>query len=87
MPQHSHPADRDHLRSHILIVYCPIIATLAARMIAGVLLLSQAVETHYASQLVRRHAERFGYLLKDRVVDVLAVGAVAVRDGQRCEGG
>ncbi|WP_442914355.1 response regulator [Kribbella sp. NBC_00709] len=36
----------------------------------GILLLSQAVETHYASQLLRRHAERFGYLLKDRVVDV-----------------
>lgn len=36
----------------------------------GVLLLSQAVETHFASQLLRRHAERFGYLLKDRVVDV-----------------
>jgi DNA-binding NarL/FixJ family response regulator len=36
----------------------------------GVLLLSQAVETHFASQLLERHAERFGYLLKDRVVDV-----------------
>jgi DNA-binding NarL/FixJ family response regulator len=36
----------------------------------GVLLLSQAVETHYASQLLERHAERFGYLLKDRVLDV-----------------
>jgi DNA-binding NarL/FixJ family response regulator len=36
----------------------------------GVLLLSQAVETHFASQLLARHAERFGYLLKDRVVDV-----------------
>ena len=36
----------------------------------GVLLLSQAVETHFASQLLKRHAERFGYLLKDRVVDV-----------------
>ncbi|MEV5966084.1 response regulator transcription factor [Kribbella sp. NPDC051952] len=36
----------------------------------GILLLSQAVETHFASQLLRRHAERFGYLLKDRVVDV-----------------
>jgi DNA-binding NarL/FixJ family response regulator len=36
----------------------------------GVLLLSQAVETHYASQLLERHSDRFGYLLKDRVVDV-----------------
>jgi DNA-binding NarL/FixJ family response regulator len=36
----------------------------------GVLLLSQAVETHFASQLLKRHAARFGYLLKDRVVDV-----------------
>jgi DNA-binding NarL/FixJ family response regulator len=36
----------------------------------GVLLLSQAVETHFASQLLERHAERFGYLLKDRVIDV-----------------
>ena len=33
----------------------------------GILLLSQAVETHFASQLLERHAERFGYLLKDRV--------------------
>jgi DNA-binding NarL/FixJ family response regulator len=36
----------------------------------GILLLSQAVEIHFASQLLERHAERFGYLLKDRVVDV-----------------
>ena len=36
----------------------------------GVLLLSQAVETHFASQLLDRHADRFGYLLKDRVIDV-----------------
>ena len=36
----------------------------------GVLLLSQAVETHFAAQLLERHAERFGYLLKDRVIDV-----------------
>jgi DNA-binding NarL/FixJ family response regulator len=36
----------------------------------GVLLLSQAVETHFAAQLLDRHAERFGYLLKDRVIDV-----------------
>jgi DNA-binding NarL/FixJ family response regulator len=36
----------------------------------GVLLLSQAVETRYASQLLERRSDRFGYLLKDRVVDV-----------------
>jgi DNA-binding NarL/FixJ family response regulator len=36
----------------------------------GVLLLSQAIETHYASQLLERYSERFGYLLKDRVLDV-----------------
>jgi len=36
----------------------------------GVLLLSQAVETHFASQLLEQHAEHFGYLLKDRVLDV-----------------
>jgi DNA-binding NarL/FixJ family response regulator len=36
----------------------------------GILLLSQAVETHFAAQLLDRHGERFGYLLKDRVIDV-----------------
>jgi DNA-binding NarL/FixJ family response regulator len=36
----------------------------------GILLLSQAVETHFAGQLVERHAKGFGYLLKDRVIDV-----------------
>lgn len=36
----------------------------------GVLLLSQAVETHFASQLLERCSDRFGYLLKDRVLDV-----------------
>ena len=36
----------------------------------GILLLSQAVETHFAAQLLDRHPERFGYLLKDRVIDV-----------------
>jgi DNA-binding NarL/FixJ family response regulator len=36
----------------------------------GILLLSQAIETHYASQLLEEHAAHFGYLLKDRVVDV-----------------
>jgi DNA-binding NarL/FixJ family response regulator len=36
----------------------------------GVLLLSQAVETHFAAKLLESHAERFGYLLKDRVIHV-----------------
>jgi DNA-binding NarL/FixJ family response regulator len=36
----------------------------------GILLLSQVVETHFAGQLLQRHAARFGYLLKDRVVEV-----------------
>ncbi len=36
----------------------------------GILLLSQAIETHFASQLLERHAAHFGYLLKDRVVDI-----------------
>ncbi|HSS68943.1 MAG TPA: response regulator transcription factor [Nocardioidaceae bacterium] len=36
----------------------------------GILLLSQAIETHFASRLLDKHAERFGYLLKDRVVDI-----------------
>lgn len=36
----------------------------------GILLLSQAVETHFAAQLLEHHAERFGYLLKDRIIDV-----------------
>ena len=36
----------------------------------GILLLSQAIETHFAAQLLDRHADRFGYLLKDRVIDV-----------------
>jgi DNA-binding NarL/FixJ family response regulator len=36
----------------------------------GILLLSQAIETHFAAQLLDRHADRFGYLLKDRVLDV-----------------
>ena len=36
----------------------------------GILLLSQAIETHFAAKLLERHAAHFGYLLKDRVVDV-----------------
>ncbi len=36
----------------------------------GILLLSQSLESRYVVDLVRAHPERFGYLLKDRVVDV-----------------
>jgi len=36
----------------------------------GILLLSQAIETRYAAQLLEHDASHFGYLLKDRVVDV-----------------
>jgi DNA-binding NarL/FixJ family response regulator len=36
----------------------------------GILLLSQAIELHFAAELLEHHAERFGYLLKDRVIDV-----------------
>jgi DNA-binding NarL/FixJ family response regulator len=36
----------------------------------GILLLSQAVETQHAAELLERDASHVGYLLKDRVVDV-----------------
>lgn len=36
----------------------------------GILLLSQSLESRYVTDLVRAHPERFGYLLKDRVVEV-----------------
>jgi DNA-binding NarL/FixJ family response regulator len=36
----------------------------------GILLLSQTLETRFASALARAHPERFGYLLKDHVLDV-----------------
>lgn len=36
----------------------------------GILLLSQAIESRYALELARTHPTAFGYLLKDRVVDV-----------------
>jgi DNA-binding NarL/FixJ family response regulator len=36
----------------------------------GILLLSQAIESRYALELARTHPTGFGYLLKDRVVDV-----------------
>ena len=49
----------------------------------GVLLLSQAVETHFAAQLLERHAERFGYLLKDRVIDVTTLDRRAAHDRRR----
>ncbi|MGH9185379.1 MAG: response regulator, partial [Acidimicrobiales bacterium] len=36
----------------------------------GILLLSQAIESRYALALAREHPIGFGYLLKDRVVNV-----------------
>lgn len=36
----------------------------------GILLLSQSLESRYAAGLAQDHPEGFGYLLKDRVVDV-----------------
>lgn len=36
----------------------------------GILLLSQSLESRYAARLAQEHPQRFGYLLKDRVVDV-----------------
>jgi DNA-binding NarL/FixJ family response regulator len=36
----------------------------------GILLLSQSLESRYVADLARRHPRHFGYLLKDRVVDV-----------------
>lgn len=36
----------------------------------GILLLSQSIESNYAFELARSHPTGFGYLLKDRVVDV-----------------
>ena len=36
----------------------------------GILLLSQSLESRYAAQLSREHPARFGFLLKDRVLDV-----------------
>ena len=46
------------------------VALRASRPELGILLLSQAVETHFAAQLLERHAGHFGYLLKDRVIHV-----------------
>jgi DNA-binding NarL/FixJ family response regulator len=36
----------------------------------GILLLSQSVESRFALELARTHPSSFGYLLKDRVLDV-----------------
>ena len=36
----------------------------------GILLLSQSLESRYAAELAQHHPEGFGYLLKDRVVDI-----------------
>jgi DNA-binding NarL/FixJ family response regulator len=39
----------------------------------GILLLSQSLESRYAAELARETPSRFGYLLKDRVLDVAAL--------------
>ena len=49
----------------------------------GLLLLSQSLESRYAAELAREHPNGFGYLLKDRVVDV----SVLVDAVQRVAGG
>src|SRR3954451_24576743 len=36
----------------------------------AILLLSQTIESHFAFDLARTHPERFGYLLKDHILDV-----------------
>ncbi len=43
----------------------------------GIMLLSQTIEVRFASTLLEQHPQRFGYLLKDRVLDVSTlVGAL-----------
>lgn len=42
----------------------------AQHPLLGILLLSQSLESRYVTDMVRNQPERFGYLLKDRVVDV-----------------
>ena len=42
----------------------------AERPDLAVLLLSQSLERRFATQLAQEHAQGFGYLLKDRVLDV-----------------
>jgi DNA-binding NarL/FixJ family response regulator len=39
----------------------------------GILLLSQSLESRFALELARSSPQRFGYLLKDRVVDIRAL--------------
>lgn len=46
------------------------VALRASHPCLGILMLSQSLESRYVADLVRSHPERFGYLLKDRVVDV-----------------
>ena len=49
----------------------------------GILLLSQAIETQHAAELLERDASHFGYLLKDRVVDVADAPPGAGHDRRR----
>ena len=48
----------------------------------GILLLSQAVESRYALDLARTHPTGFGYLLKDRVVNVVTLVDALARIAQ-----
>jgi DNA-binding NarL/FixJ family response regulator len=45
----------------------------------GILLLSQSIESRYALDLARQHPTSFGYLLKDRVVDMATLADVLDR--------
>jgi len=49
----------------------------------GILLLSQSLETRYATALVKAHPQRFGYLLKDHILEV----ATLIDAVQRIAGG
>jgi len=56
----------------------------AADPTLGIMLLSQSLESRYVTDLVRQHPRYFGYLLKDRVVDVPFFYAALQ---QVCQGG
>jgi DNA-binding NarL/FixJ family response regulator len=45
----------------------------------GIVLLSQTIEVRHAAELARAHPRGFGYLLKDRVLDVATLVDVLVR--------
>ena len=54
----------------------------------GILLLSQSLESRYVADLARAQPAAFGYLLKDRVIDVkVLVQALAHDRGRRHRAG